>query len=46
MIDCAHDADGEHRDLIVRVSGFSAYFVDLDKVCQDEIIARADHALV
>ncbi|MHC4986201.1 MAG: pyruvate formate lyase family protein, partial [Planctomycetota bacterium] len=33
----------EFRDLVVRVSGFSAYFVDLDSVCQDEIIARTEH---
>jgi len=32
-----------YRDLVVRVSGFSAYFVDLAKVCQDEIIARTEH---
>jgi len=33
-----------YRDLLVRVSGFSAHFVDLDRVCQDEIIARTDQA--
>jgi len=32
-----------YRDLIVRVSGFSAYFVDLEKATQDEIIARTEH---
>lgn len=30
-----------HRNLIVRVCGFSAYFTSLDKHVQDEIIARA-----
>ena len=30
-------------DLLVRVSGFSAYFVDLDRVVQDEIMARTEH---
>lgn len=34
----------DYRDLIVRVSGFSAYFVDLDQVVQNEIIARTEHA--
>jgi formate C-acetyltransferase len=29
-----------HRDLLVRVSGYSAYFVELGKEIQDEIIAR------
>lgn len=32
-----------HKNLIVRVSGFSAYFVDLEKVLQDEIIQRTEH---
>jgi len=30
-------------NLIVRVSGFSAYFVTLDKLLQDEIIARTEY---
>jgi formate C-acetyltransferase len=29
-----------HRDLIVRVAGYSDYFVDIGKALQDEIIAR------
>ena len=29
-----------HRDLIVRVCGFSARFVSLSKRWQDEVIAR------
>jgi formate C-acetyltransferase len=29
-----------HRDLIVRVWGWSGYFVELDKVFQDHIIRR------
>jgi formate C-acetyltransferase len=33
-----------HRDLIVRVSGFSAYFVSLTDVVQQEIIARTEMA--
>jgi len=32
----------EHRNLIVRVAGFSAYFVQLDKIVQDEIIERTE----
>lgn len=39
----AQNSPQEYRDLIVRVSGFSAYFVDLDKVTQNEIIARTEH---
>ncbi len=32
----------EHSDLIVRVAGYSDYFNNLDKVLQDEIIARTE----
>ncbi|MBC8230003.1 hypothetical protein H8E77_10700 [bacterium] len=39
----AQESPDEYRDLIVRVSGFSAYFIDLDKVTQNEIIARTEH---
>jgi formate C-acetyltransferase len=33
----------EHRDLIVRVAGYSDYFCDLSAALQDEIIARTEH---
>jgi formate C-acetyltransferase len=33
----------QYRDLIVRVAGYSDYFCDLNKVLQDEIIARTEH---
>jgi formate C-acetyltransferase len=32
-----------HRDLIVRVSGYSNYFCDLSEALQDEIIRRTEH---
>jgi pyruvate formate-lyase/glycerol dehydratase family glycyl radical enzyme len=32
----------EYRDLVVRVAGYSALFTDLDKLVQDEIIARLE----
>jgi pyruvate formate-lyase/glycerol dehydratase family glycyl radical enzyme len=35
-----------HRDLVVRVAGYSAYFVQLGKVVQDEIIGRMEHGQV
>jgi pyruvate formate-lyase/glycerol dehydratase family glycyl radical enzyme len=35
-----------HRDLIVRVAGYSDYFCDLGKALQDEIIARTEHQTV
>jgi formate C-acetyltransferase len=33
----------QHRDLIVRVAGFSDYFCDLSTELQEEIIARTEH---
>jgi trans-4-hydroxy-L-proline dehydratase len=33
----------EHRDLIVRVAGYSDYFCDLSLQLQEEIIARTEH---
>jgi formate C-acetyltransferase len=33
----------QHRDLIVRVAGYSDYFCDLSKELQDEIIHRTEH---
>jgi formate C-acetyltransferase len=32
----------QHRNLIVRVAGYSAYFIELDPFVQDEIIARTE----
>jgi formate C-acetyltransferase len=34
-----------YRDLIVRVAGYSAYFVQLSKRIQDDIIGRTEHEL-
>ncbi|MFN8486240.1 MAG: glycyl radical protein [Caldilineaceae bacterium] len=31
-----------HRSLVVRVAGYSAYFIELDKELQDEIIRRTE----
>ena len=36
----------KHRDLIVRVAGYSDYFVDLVEELQDEIIIRTEHEAV
>lgn len=35
-----------YRDLVVRMAGYSAYFVQLGKTVQDEIIARTEHQQV
>ncbi|MHB1357770.1 MAG: glycyl radical protein [Anaerolineae bacterium] len=34
-----------HNDLIVRVAGFSAYFVQLSRSVQEEIISRTEHGV-
>ncbi len=34
-----------HRDLVVRVAGFSAFFTRLHEGIQDEIIARTEHEI-
>ncbi len=38
----AREKPEEYRNLIVRVAGFSAYFVLLDQIVQDEIIDRTE----
>eukprot|EP01107_Rhizomastix_libera_P018613 TRINITY_DN980_c0_g1_i2.p1 TRINITY_DN980_c0_g1~~TRINITY_DN980_c0_g1_i2.p1 ORF type:complete len:827 (+),score=245.73 TRINITY_DN980_c0_g1_i2:75-2555(+) len=35
----------KYRNLIVRVAGFSAFFVELSKPIQDEVILRTEHTL-
>lgn len=35
----------KHRDLVVRVAGYSAMFVELSKTIQDDIINRTEHVL-
>ena len=39
----AKERPDEHRDLIVRVAGYSDYFCNLSEALQDEIIARTEH---
>ena len=39
----AQAAPDDYRDLLVRVAGYSDYFVDLDEYHQEEIIARTEH---
>ncbi|NSW58573.1 MAG: hypothetical protein HPY44_21385 [Armatimonadetes bacterium] len=40
----AQQNPGAHGDLVVRIAGFSGRFVDLSKLEQDELIARAEAA--
>ena len=39
----AQEHPEEHRDLIVRVAGYSDYFCDLSEALQEEIIARTEY---
>ena len=39
----AQENPQDHKDLIVRVAGYSDYFVDVGKELQDEIISRTEH---
>ena len=39
----AQAAPDSHRDLIVRVAGYSDYFCDISRELQDEIIERTEH---
>jgi len=42
LIDAKAHPD-EHRDLVVRISGYSAYFNDLTEAMKDELIGRTAH---
>lgn len=41
----AQENPQEYQDLVIRVAGYSAYFVELDKKMQDDIISRTEHRL-
>ena len=34
-----------YQDLVIRVAGYSAYFVELDQKMQEDIISRTEHRL-
>jgi formate C-acetyltransferase len=42
LLDAQKDPEG-HRGLIVRIAGYSAYFTDLSRDLQDDLIARYAH---
>lgn len=42
----AQEHPEKHADLIVRVAGYAAYFVDLTRSLQDDIIARTEQCFV
>jgi pyruvate-formate lyase len=43
MLKEAQSDPERHMDLIVKVGGYSTYFVDLGREIQDEVIARTEH---
>lgn len=50
LVDAAELLDAKahpenHRDLIVRIGGFSAYFVELSPAIQDDVIKRTEQGL-
>ena len=45
MLQAAYQHPEDCRDLIVRISGYSAHFTDLEQVVQNDIIACVEHAL-
>ena len=42
-LEAARENPEAHRDLIVRVAGYSDYFCDLSDALQEEIISRTEH---
>jgi pyruvate-formate lyase len=44
LLAAQHDPE-KYRDLVVRVAGYSALFVTLDRATQDDIIERTVHEL-
>jgi formate C-acetyltransferase len=34
-----------YRDLVVRIAGYSAYFNELSRDCQDDLISRTENSL-
>jgi len=43
MLRAAQEDPESYRSLIVKVGGYSTYFVDLGREIQDEIISRSEH---
>jgi len=45
VLRAAQQEPEEYQDVIVKVGGYSAYFVDLGNEIQEEIIARTEHRM-
>ncbi|MBF7095616.1 glycyl radical protein [Alkalibacter mobilis] len=42
----AQENPDDYRNLIVRIAGFSVYFVEMPKVLQDDFISRTEHMAI
>jgi formate C-acetyltransferase len=45
VLRAAQKAPKEYKDLIVRIAGYSAYFVELSTDCQNDLISRTENNL-
>ena len=43
MLRAAQANPEAYRDLVIRVAGYSAYFVDVSKEVQEDLIKRTEH---
>ena len=41
----AQEKPEEYRNLVVRIAGYSAYFVELSRDCQNDLIARNENMI-
>ena len=41
----AQENPEEYRDLVVRIAGYSAYFIELSRDCQNDLISRTENRL-
>ena len=41
----AQTSPEEYRDLVVRIAGYSAYFVELSTDCQNDLISRNENMI-
>ena len=43
ILRAAKQAPDDYKDLVIRVAGYSAYFTQLEKEVQNDIIERTEH---
>jgi formate C-acetyltransferase len=43
ILRAAQEKPEEHRNLVVRIAGYSAYFVEMNKDLQNDLISRTEH---